>query len=136
MGGSPFDTLGFLKAVINMPTWPSAKKYHDRTNPPLMVSPGFALQPVGNTMKDTIDDTDYIINSICLIFKIQQLINSSHSHSIINKPFFSFYKYHVQELLLIATEHYKSLVKMRQALQQVFVDNCDCGETQNTTLRY
>ena len=83
MGGSPFDTLGFLKAVINMPTWPSAKKYYDRTNPPLMVSPVFALQPVENTMKYTIDDTDYVINSIYLIVKIQQLENSSHSHSIV-----------------------------------------------------
>ena len=87
MGGSPFNTLGSLKAVINMPTWPSAKKCHDRTNPPLMVSPGFALQPVENTMENTIDDTDHIINSIYLIVKIQQFVNSSHSHSIINKPF-------------------------------------------------
>jgi len=71
MGGSHFNTLGFLKAVINMPTWPSAKKCHDRTNPPLMVSPGFALQPVENTMKYTIDDADYIIKMIDLIIIIQ-----------------------------------------------------------------
>jgi len=65
------------------------QKYHDRTNPPLMVSPGFALQPVGNTMKYTIDDTDYIINSIYLIVKIQQLVNSSHS-TLLSISLFSF----------------------------------------------
>ena len=34
-------------------------------------------------MKYTIDDADYIINSIYLIVKIQQLANSSRSHSIL-----------------------------------------------------
>jgi len=36
-----------------------------------MVSLGFASQPVGNAMKNTIDDTDYVINLIDLIVKIQ-----------------------------------------------------------------
>lgn len=36
-----------------------------------MVSLGFALQPEGNTMKNTIDDADYIINMIDLTINIQ-----------------------------------------------------------------
>ena len=69
-----------------MPTWPSTKKYLDRTNLPLMVSLGFALQAV----KNTIDDADYIINLATLILTNQYLINPCHSHSIINKPSLSF----------------------------------------------
>ncbi|HXK55863.1 MAG TPA: hypothetical protein PLZ16_04395 [Gammaproteobacteria bacterium] len=39
-----------------------AHRYHDRINLYLMVSPVFALKLAGNTMKNTIDDADYIIN--------------------------------------------------------------------------
>lgn len=39
-----------------------------------------------NTMQNTIDDADYIINMIVLIFMIQWVKNSCHSHSIVNKP--------------------------------------------------
>ena len=38
-------------------------------------------------MKYTIDDAAYIINMIILIYISQYVKNSSHSHSIINKPF-------------------------------------------------
>ena len=41
-------------------------------------------------MKYAIDDADYIINWIVFIVKFQYVRNSSHSHSIINKPFLSF----------------------------------------------
>jgi hypothetical protein len=62
MGCSPVHTLGLLKAAINMPTWPSAKKYHDSTHLPFMVSPFLALPAAENTMRNTIDDADCIIN--------------------------------------------------------------------------
>jgi len=39
-------------------------------------------------MKNTIDDVDYIINWIIVIF--QYVINSRHSHSIVNKHFLTF----------------------------------------------
>jgi len=55
-----------------------------------MVSPGFAFQSAKNIMKNTIDDVDYIINLEYLFIYNQCLINSSHSLSIINKPFLSF----------------------------------------------
>ena len=48
-----------------------------------MVSPGFALQPAENTMKNTIDDADYIINWRFLFYIIQYLTNYRHSHSIV-----------------------------------------------------
>jgi len=43
-----------------------------------------------NTMKNTIDDADYIINQITFIVIFQYVKNPGHSHSIINKPFLSF----------------------------------------------
>ncbi|MCU7958511.1 MAG: hypothetical protein KZQ58_00625 [gamma proteobacterium symbiont of Bathyaustriella thionipta] len=61
------------------------QKYHDNTSLPLMVSLVCALQHA----KNTIDDADYTINPIDLFFIIQQVKNTSHSHSIINKPFLS-----------------------------------------------
>jgi hypothetical protein len=42
-------------------------KYHDYTNLALMVSLLFVLQRAENTMKNTIDDADYIINRIVFI---------------------------------------------------------------------
>jgi hypothetical protein len=48
-----------------------------------------ALLRVKNTMKNTIDDADYIIDEIVLIIIIQGVTNSGHSHSIVNKPFLS-----------------------------------------------
>ena len=55
-----------------------------------MVSLALALQRAENTMKNTIDDVDYIINMIIFIVIFQYVTNSGHSHSIINKPFLSF----------------------------------------------
>jgi len=55
-----------------------------------MVSLDFARQPLENTMKNTIDDADYIINPETLSLYNQNVTNTSHSHSIINKPFLSF----------------------------------------------
>jgi len=54
-----------------------------------MVSPLFCLNAPENTMKNTIDDADYIINWINFIFLNRCVKNSAHSHSIINKPFLS-----------------------------------------------
>jgi len=59
-----------------------------------MVSPDFVLQPAENTMKNTIDDADYIINLDTLSLYNQYVINSSHSHSIVNKHFLSFIFHH------------------------------------------
>jgi hypothetical protein len=53
-----------------------------------MVSLLFALQRAGNTMKNTIDDADYIINWIVLIIIFQCVTNSCHSGQTINKDFF------------------------------------------------
>jgi hypothetical protein len=44
----------------------------------------FALQRAGYTMKNTIDDADYIIVWIVFVFIFQHVTNSSHSHSIVN----------------------------------------------------
>ena len=85
MGCSPVHTLGRLKALINMPTWPSAKKYHDCISSPLMVSLLLALLVTENT----INDADFIVNLIDLIVINLLVKNSGHSHSIINKPFLS-----------------------------------------------
>jgi len=52
-----------------------------------MVSPCFAFQCAENTMNNTIDDADYIINLEILSLYNQYIINTRHSHSIINKPF-------------------------------------------------
>jgi hypothetical protein len=48
-----------------------------------MVSLLFALQRVDNTMKNTIDDAEYIINLGLFIIIYQLLTNSRHSHSIV-----------------------------------------------------
>ena len=58
-------------------------KYHDSTNLPLMVSLIFTLQRVRNTMKNTIDDADYIINWIDLMVINQCVKNFAHSHSMV-----------------------------------------------------
>ena len=55
-----------------------------------MVSLLFALQRAENTMTNTIDDADYIIDLVVLIIIFQCVTNSCHSHSIVNKPEKSF----------------------------------------------
>ena len=55
-----------------------------------MVSLLFVLLRAENTMKNTIDDADYIINWIVSILIIQYVKNSGYSDSIVNKPFLSF----------------------------------------------
>ena len=63
-------------------------------------------------MKNTIDDADYIIDLIDFIVINQCVIDSGHSHSITNEPFFLSYsmayfpakwehheKYHTQKIL-------------------------------------
>jgi hypothetical protein len=55
-----------------------------------MVSLFLALPAAENTMKNTIDDADYIINWIDLIFINQCVKITGHSRSIVNKPFLSF----------------------------------------------
>ncbi|MGB5255193.1 MAG: hypothetical protein WBN68_20985 [Sedimenticolaceae bacterium] len=42
-----------------------------------------ALQRAINTMKNTIDDADYIINPITFIVIFQYVINFGHSHSMV-----------------------------------------------------
>ena len=49
-----------------------------------MVSLLFILQRAENTMKNTIDDADYIINWIVFIIINQHVTNFCHSHSIVN----------------------------------------------------
>jgi hypothetical protein len=48
-----------------------------------MVSLFLALPAVENTMKNTIDDADYIINWIDLIVINQRVKNTGHSHSMV-----------------------------------------------------
>jgi len=43
-----------------------------------------------NTMKNTIDDVDYIIHLINIIVIFLYVINSCHSHSIVNEQFLRF----------------------------------------------
>jgi hypothetical protein len=50
-----------------------------------MVLPVSALLPALNTMRNTIDDADYIINESYFIFIFQWFTNFRHSHSIINE---------------------------------------------------
>ncbi|WP_335342600.1 hypothetical protein, partial [Sedimenticola hydrogenitrophicus] len=57
---------------------------------PLMVSPLSALLPATNTMRNTIDDADYIINGSNFIIIFLIVKNSLYSHSIVNEPFLSF----------------------------------------------
>jgi hypothetical protein len=49
-----------------------------------------ALLHAINTMKNTIDDADYIVNWACFFIIFQYVMNLSHSHSIVNEPFFRF----------------------------------------------
>ena len=64
------NILSTLRGSQGAHEW-SKRKHHVRINLPLMVSPVFALQHLGNTMKNTIDDADYIINMIDLTLIIQ-----------------------------------------------------------------
>ena len=48
-----------------------------------MVPLVFASQPAKNTMKNTIDDADYIINLEYLFIYNQYLMNTRHSHSMV-----------------------------------------------------
>jgi hypothetical protein len=48
-----------------------------------MVSLIFALQRAENTMKNTIDDADYIINRVVFIIIIHYFTNPCHSHSMV-----------------------------------------------------
>ena len=54
-----------------------------------MVSMFSALPHAINTMKNTTDDADHIINVIIFIVVFLNITNPDHSHSIINKPFLS-----------------------------------------------
>jgi len=65
-------------------------RYHEDNNPPSMVFMPAVWQHDINTMQNTIDDADYIINLKNLSLYNQSVINSRHSHSIINKPFLAF----------------------------------------------
>jgi hypothetical protein len=49
-----------------------------------MVSLAVALQRAENTMKNTIDDVDYIINMIIFIVIFQYFINSGHSNAAVS----------------------------------------------------
>ena len=49
----------------------AVRKYHEWFDMPLMVSLAFALQRAENTMKNTIDDADYIMNWILFIHFFQ-----------------------------------------------------------------
>jgi hypothetical protein len=49
------------------------RQYHDSTKLSLMVSRILVLQRAGNTMKNTIDDADYIIDWIFLLLKFNVL---------------------------------------------------------------
>ena len=42
-----------------------------------------ALKRAENTMKNTIDDADYIVNKAALVIIIQWVKNTGHSHSIV-----------------------------------------------------
>ena len=86
---APLSTLWDSQSRHQRANMAERKKYHDSTHPPLMVSLLFVLQRAENATKNTIDDVDCVINSIVLFLIFQNVINSSHSHSIINKPFLS-----------------------------------------------
>lgn len=55
-----------------------------------MVSKLSALLRAKNTMENTIDDADHIINLVIFILIIQYVTKPSHSHSIVNELFFTF----------------------------------------------
>ena len=63
-------TLGLVKLLENIRSV-ELPKYHDYTNLTLMVSLLLVLQRAGNTMKNTIDDADYIINRFIFIIIFQ-----------------------------------------------------------------
>ncbi len=60
-----------------------AKKYHDHGKLPHMVLLDLARQPLGNTMKNTIDNADYMVICADLPFTNQNLINPGYSHSMV-----------------------------------------------------
>jgi hypothetical protein len=55
-----------------------------------MASLFLSLPAAENTMKNTIDDADYIISLVDLIVINQFFTNSRHSHSIVNELFLAF----------------------------------------------
>ena len=61
MGCSPVHTLGLVKRLL-IANSAERPQYHDSTNLPLMVSLVFVLQRAENTMNNTIDDAEYIID--------------------------------------------------------------------------
>ena len=69
--------------VINRLARAIAKKYHDSTQLPLMVSPDCAQQRLENTMKNTNDDADFIVDQVDLFFINHGVGISRHSHSIV-----------------------------------------------------
>lgn len=66
------------------------RTYHVYADLPCMVLLPSTLQRAEYTMKNTIDDADYIINWIVFINIIQYVTNSCHSYSIVNKPLLFF----------------------------------------------
>ena len=76
-----------------------------------MVSLLFVVSRAENTMKNTIDDADYIINWIDLFVINQCVINPSHSHSIINKPFIFFY---IQWLIFLLNSNTRKNTMLRK----------------------
>ena len=61
---------------------PERRQYHASIYFSLMVSMSALLHAM-NTMKNTIDDTDYIIDQIVLFLINQCVKNYGHSHSIV-----------------------------------------------------
>lgn len=57
--------------------------YHASINFPIMVSIFSALLHAANTMKNTIDDADYIIDLSYIIVIFQYVMNSFYSHSMV-----------------------------------------------------
>jgi hypothetical protein len=58
-------------------------RYHAKLDFHLMVSMCSASPHARNTMKNTIDDADYIINLVVLIVINQCIKKSGHSHSMV-----------------------------------------------------
>ena len=65
-------------------------RYHDHPKNPIMVFMTGADFWSKNTMKNTIDDADHIVNFRYFIIIYQYVMNSFYSHSMVNKPFLSF----------------------------------------------
>jgi hypothetical protein len=68
---------------IQAQLWVQLLQYHASINFPCMVSIRSTLLPATNTMKNTIDDAEYIINWVDLIVINQCVKNSRHSHSMV-----------------------------------------------------